>query len=146
MKVLPNGEEVPLEEATEVSKSTTQTLMAGERIMEALDISVLDQQLSAAYADEIKDLSAEEKRKVGAPSRNPIFGMYGNVGPEQYVLMVVRKIQAASLHDALLVLPFGKVVQLIEHLNFWAGKVSHSIIFLRSLYRSNDTRTATQLT
>lgn len=127
MKVMPNGEEVPLDEATEVTKTTTETLMAGEKIMEALELSTLDQAITRAHLEEVSHLSVEQARKVPAPTRNPIFALYNHVGPEQYVLMVVRRIPAASLHDALLVLPFGKVIQLIEHLDFWAEHVRYSL-------------------
>lgn len=110
-------------ESTEVSKSTTETLMAGERIMEALDLSAHDRALTTAYEEEIAGHDPKMAAKVGAPTRNAVFQMYGGVGPEEYVLKVVRQIPAASLHDALLVLPFGKVTQLIEHLDYWAHKV-----------------------
>ncbi|SCV71583.1 BQ2448_3171 [Microbotryum intermedium] len=122
MRVLPNGEEVVGPEATDVSKSTTETLMAGERIIEALELSMLDQQQSAAYEEEVAGMSDKQKAKVPVPSRTAVFQMYDGVGPHEYVLKVVRKIPAASLHDALLVLPFTRVTQLIEHLDVWAHK------------------------
>ncbi|KAI5474485.1 hypothetical protein MNV49_003208, partial [Pseudohyphozyma bogoriensis] len=122
LRVLPNGEEAPGPESTEVTKSTTETLMAGERIMEALEISEADQALTKAHQEELAPLSAEQRAKIAAPPRNPIFGMYNGIGPQEYVLKVVRQIPAASLHDALLVLPFGRVTQLIEHLDYWAHK------------------------
>lgn len=123
MKVLPNGEEVLAIESTDVTKSTTETLMAGERIMEALEISSLDKAITLAHLEEIASLSVEQGKKVPTPPRNPVFSIYGGCGPEEYVLKVVRTIPASSLHDALLVLPFGKVTQLIEHLDIWAHKV-----------------------
>lgn len=131
LQVLPNGEAVPAAESTEVVKSTTETLMAGERIMEALNISTLDREMQAAHEEEIASLSAAAAAKVPRPPRNPIFQYYGNVGPEEYVLKVVRKIPAASLHDALLVLPFAKVTQLIEHLDVWAEHVRLSLFLPR---------------
>lgn len=91
--------------------------------MEALEISDTDQALLRAHEEEVASLGAEQGKKIPPPPRNPVFSMYNGCGPEEYVLKVVRTIPAASLHDALLVLPFGKVVQLIEHLDFWAHKV-----------------------
>lgn len=119
-----NGEEAAVEESTEVSKSTTETLMAGERIMEALEISEVDRAAKKAYEEETKRLPEELAKRVPPPSRNPIFSMYNNCQAEEYVLKVVRSIPAAGLQDALLVLPFGKVIQLIEHLDYWAQRVS----------------------
>lgn len=97
--------------------------MAGERILEALELSVIDQAATLAYQEELSSLSEKAKTTVPPPSRNPVFQLYGGISPQEYVLKVVRMIPAASLHDALLVLPFGKVVQLIEHLDYWAHQV-----------------------
>ncbi|KAM0790814.1 hypothetical protein ACM66B_004659 [Microbotryomycetes sp. NB124-2] len=110
------------DDAADVTKSTTETLMAGERIMEALDISTQDKQQTLAYQQEIAGMDEKQASKVPPPSRNPMFQMYNNCGPEEYVLKVVRSIPAANLQDALLVLPFSKVSQLIEHLDVWASK------------------------
>ncbi|GAA6013590.1 hypothetical protein JCM10207_004784 [Rhodosporidiobolus poonsookiae] len=123
LRVLPSGEEVPQAESTEVSKSTTETLMAGERIMEALEIAEVDRAALGAYDDEVRRAPNPEVAKtVPFPTRNPIFGMYNNCSADEYVLKVVRKVPAAQLQDALLVLPFGKVMQLIEHIDVWAHR------------------------
>ncbi|KAM0754199.1 WD40 repeat-like protein [Meredithblackwellia eburnea MCA 4105] len=134
LRVLPNGEEVVPAESTDVSKSTTETLMAGERIMEALEISEADRALTKAYEEEVEKVGPEGAKALPSPSRNPIFGIYNNCGPEEYVLKVVQRIPAASLHDALLVLPFGKVTLLIEHLDFWAHKEWHITLTSRVLF------------
>lgn len=98
--------------------------MAGERIIEALEVSVQDQALQQAFEE------SGLQGKEAPPPRNPLFSMYGGVGPQEYVLKVVRTIPAANLHDALLVLPFGKVIQLIEHIDYWAHKVRRSLFSL----------------
>ncbi|GAA5974777.1 hypothetical protein JCM11641_007261 [Rhodosporidiobolus odoratus] len=118
LRVLPSGEEVPQAEATEVSKSTTETLMAGERILEALEIAEADQAAFAAYEEQVRAGGVG----VPHPSRNAVFSMYGNCGAEEYVLKIVRKVPAAQLQDALLVLPFSKVTQLIECIDVWAHR------------------------
>lgn len=125
LRVLPSGEEVPQAESTEVTKSTTETLMAGERIMEALELSEADRTALRAFQEEVRRMPNEEMAKrVPAPSRNAVFSMYDNCSAEEYVLKVVRAIPPAQLQDALLVLPFGNVVQLIEHIDVWAHKES----------------------
>lgn len=45
-----------------------------------------------------------------------------------YVLHVIEKIPNAALQDALLVLPFGKVVSLMHYLNIWAQKVNSVLL------------------
>ncbi|GAA5885783.1 hypothetical protein JCM16303_006062 [Sporobolomyces ruberrimus] len=122
LRVVSANGEATVEESTEVSKSTTETLMAGERIIEALDISEIDRSAKKAHEEETKRLPEELAKRVPPPSRNPIFSMYNNCQAEEYVLKVVRAIPAAGLQDALLVLPFGKVIQLIEHLDYWAQR------------------------
>lgn len=123
LRVLPSGEEVPQAESTEVTKSTTETLMAGERILEALELSEADRTALRAYHDEVRRMPTEEMAKrVPYPTRNAVFSMYDNCSAEEYVLKVVRAIPPAQLQDALLVLPFGNVVQLVEHIDVWAHK------------------------
>lgn len=118
LRVLPSGEEVPQAESTEVSKSTTETLMAGERILEALEVAELDRALLAEYTN-----AGGAASGVPFPTRNPIFSMYSGCSADEYVLKVVRAVPAAQQQDALLVLPFGRVMQLIEHIDVWANRV-----------------------
>ena len=117
---VPGAEPTDAAETTGVSKQTTETLMAGERIMEALELA--DNEIEAFREYE------EAKRKgglaatVAPPPRNPVLAAY-DVEPEEYVLKVVEKVPGTALYDALLVLPFGKVVSLMRYLNIWAQRV-----------------------
>jgi hypothetical protein len=116
------GDGVQAPEVTGVSKQTTETLMAGERIIEALDIADSERAAFAAWEADKATLSEEAAAKLPPPERNPTLKAY-DVTPEKYVLTVVEKIQAAALLDALLVLPFGKVVSLMTYLDEWAKRV-----------------------
>ncbi|KIJ37465.1 hypothetical protein M422DRAFT_178030 [Sphaerobolus stellatus SS14] len=97
-----NGEVVG-DEATAVNKQTTETLMAGERIMEALELG-----------------DTARAQPADAPT-HPILAALGQ-GPEEYVLGVIQKISSTALHDALLVLPFAKVLSLMVYLDEWAKR------------------------
>ncbi|GAA5823771.1 hypothetical protein JCM11251_003286 [Rhodosporidiobolus azoricus] len=119
LRVLPSGEEVPQAEATEVSKSTTETLMAGERILEALEIADVDR---TAIRDYEATVRANPGQGIPYPTRSAVFSMYNNCSADEYVLKIVRAIPPAQLQDALLVLPFGRVMQLIEHIDVWAHR------------------------
>ncbi|KAI0750905.1 WD-repeat-containing protein [Daedaleopsis nitida] len=106
-------------ETAAVSKQTTETLMAGERIMEALELADTELETFREY---------EEARRKGGlaatvapPPRNAVLAAY-DVEPEEYVLRVVQKVPGTALYDALLVLPFGKVVSLMRYLNIWAQR------------------------
>lgn len=109
-------------EATGVTKQTTETLMAGEQIMEALDLADAERNLFKVYEDEKARLSKEDAARLPLPPRNAILSAY-DLEPEAWVLKVVEKVQSTALQDALLVLPFGRVVSLMVYLNIWAQRV-----------------------
>ncbi len=102
--------------------------MAGERIMEALDLADAELETFREYE--------EAKRRgglaasVAPPPRNAVLAAY-DVEPEEWVLRVVQKVPGTALYDALLVLPFGKVVSLMRHLNVWAQRVRFRVSFFR---------------
>ena len=110
-------------EVSSVTKQTTETLMAGERIMEAIDLADNERSLFQTYHDDMAKLSEGDVMRLQPPPRNPVLAAY-DIEPDEYVLRVVEKVQSTALHDALLVLPFGKVVSLMYYLNIWAQKVT----------------------
>ena len=104
-------------EAGDASKQTTGTLMDGEKILEALELGMEDLETMREWR-EIKAAQPNAR----APDRNPLYLALGNISAEQHVLNVVQKIPAASLQDALLVLPFSKVGALFTFLGIWASR------------------------
>lgn len=109
-------------EAGSVNKQTTETLMAGERIMEALDIADADRQAQHEYDEMVAKLPPTEAATVPPPTRDGVLTAY-DIDGAAYVLMVVQKIHSTALQDALLVLPFSKVVSLMRYLDEWAIRV-----------------------
>lgn len=104
------------EEAGRAGLSTTETLMAGEKIMEALDIAEADRLLMAEY----------EKEKIHRPTltvppRNPVLAL-SKVSAERHVLTICQKVKLSHLEDALLVLPFEKIIIFFQFLDLWAQK------------------------
>lgn len=123
-------------EAEEVSKQTSETLMAGEKIVEALDIAEEDAATTREYEEARKRVLAGAGGEVTAknmapPTRHPMLQASGDVSATEYVYQVVRKIPAAALQDALLVLPFSKVALLLGHLDQWASRVRASFAAFR---------------
>lgn len=96
-------------------KQTSETLMAGERIVEALEIGIVDLQIVREW----KQAKASQP-KLAPPDRDLTFQAFGNIPAEVHVLNVVQKIKSAALQDALLVLPFDKVAALFTFLQLWA--------------------------
>lgn len=129
-------------EATAVTKQTTETLMAGERIIEALDLADNERAAFKEYEEEKSRMSADDAIKLQPPPRNPVLAAY-DIEPEAWVLRVVEKVQSTALQDALLVLPFGKVISLMGYLNIWAQRVrfmvGSSFILLPDLFFLSST-------
>lgn len=119
-------------------KQTMETLKAGERIIEALDLADEEKQGWEAYeavsanrhvvrlSTLLTFIHIQAKAKglpAQPPQRNPILIAMGDVSPDKYVLNVVEKIKANDLEEALLVLPFSKVLSLLSYIESWAKKV-----------------------
>jgi U3 small nucleolar RNA-associated protein 12 len=110
-------------ESGAVEKQTADTLMAGERIMEALDVADADRASTLEYEEQCRGLTEEQAARVPLPTRPALLAALGIDGP-QHVLNVVEKVSGPALFDALLVLPFTKVVSMLTYLDEWAKRVS----------------------
>ncbi|CAK7200532.1 beta transducin [Sporothrix eucalyptigena] len=115
------------------SKQTVETLMAGERIAEALELGLADLNILKEY-NEAKARAATTGESVAPPQRHIVFMALGNVSAEQYVLGVLAKIPAAALHDALLVLPFAQVPALFTFLERFARQGLNMPLTCRVLF------------
>lgn len=116
-------------EVAAASKQTVETLMAGERIAEALELGTTDLNAVREW-EELK----RSNPNVAPPQRNPIFIALGNISAEQYVMNVLQKIKAAALQDALLVLPFASVPMLFTFLNLFAKRSMNMPLTCRILF------------
>ena len=122
-----DGENPP--EAVATDKQTVETLMAGEKIIEALDAGVEDNRLMS----EFRELKRSQPN-LSLPARNPIYLAHGNISAEAHVLKVVQRIKAASLQDALLVLSLDKVPPLFTFLRIWAERQWNMPLTCRILF------------
>ncbi|RDA92835.1 hypothetical protein CP533_2866 [Ophiocordyceps camponoti-saundersi (nom. inval.)] len=111
------------------SKQTTETLMAGERIQEALEMGMADLNLLREY-EEAKVSDA----KAPPPQRNAVFVALGNITAEEHVMSVLQRIKASALHDALLVLPFATVPILFTFLEIFARRSMNMSLTCRILF------------
>ncbi|PWN33520.1 WD40 repeat-like protein [Meira miltonrushii] len=127
----PNGE---VNEVEGVTRSTKETMLAGERLLEAIELATADLEGLAEYERQKKTTGLS----LAPPARNPIinhaFGPGEDVDVHAYVLKVVSKILPAQLDDALLVLPFDGVMRLMIHLNYWASKEWNMTLVARILF------------
>ncbi|KAJ3168666.1 hypothetical protein HDU88_001559 [Geranomyces variabilis] len=117
MKQQPTNSEVAA-----AGKATSETLKAGERIIEALDV----------WEEERRNFDQYERMKKAAapgvvvptPPRSPFVLATGHpdLSPEEFVLFVTQKIKASDMEEALLILPFAKVVALLKNIVVWIEK------------------------
>lgn len=119
-------------EAEAVQKQTAETLMAGERIVDALELADADKLAFEEYEAEKLRLGAAGD-SLPAPTRNPELLARGVEGDE-HVYNTLKKIPAAQMEDALLVLPFRQVVSLLGYLDAWALKDRDIILTARLLH------------
>lgn len=117
------------DEVAAASKQTTETLMAGERIQEALEMGMADLNLMKAYEEaKLSDPHA------APPQRNLVYMALGNVTAEEHVMSVLQRIKASALHDALLVLPFASVPLLFTFVNLFALRSMNMPLTCRILF------------
>lgn len=105
------------DESGRAGQATTETLMAGEKIMEALEIAEGDRLMMIEYRKE-----KIHRPTLTIPQRNPVLAVQSNVSAERHVLNVCQRVKASHLEDALLVLPFEKVITFLNFLDLWAQK------------------------
>jgi U3 small nucleolar RNA-associated protein 12 len=110
-------------------KQTVETLMAGEKIAEALEMGMEDLELMREYEE-----ARKANPKTGLPQRNPAFLAHGGVSASVYVLGVFQRIPAASLQDALLVLSFSQLPALLTFLALWAKEGRNVALTCRVLF------------
>ncbi|KAJ2900614.1 hypothetical protein MKZ38_002313 [Zalerion maritima] len=104
-------------EVVAASKQTMETLTAGERIQESLELGMGDLNVMREW---------EDQRKINAsmapPQRHIIFMAQGNISAEAYVLRVLEKIKSAALMDALRILRFSELPALFTFLEIFARR------------------------
>lgn len=114
-------------EATAVSKQTVETLKAGERLMEAIDIGLIDVLESEDYQTHLRQF---ERGLTTVPPVKPnrhttllAFSMNGH----EYVLSVLEKIRPAQLEDALLVFPFLYLLKMFKFIEIWTNAANATV-------------------
>ncbi|KAF2459877.1 WD repeat-containing protein-like protein [Lineolata rhizophorae] len=111
----------PRDELAAASKQTVETLTAGERIVEALEVGMAD--LAVARDWERRAAAAQQAgTSIAPPQRDPLFLALGGISAERHVLNVLSKVPPGQLHDALLVLPFSAVPSMFTFISIWVRK------------------------
>jgi U3 small nucleolar RNA-associated protein 12 len=122
-------EEASAAKVVGAGKQTVETLMAGEKIAEALEIGMEDLEVMREYEE-----AKKANPKAAMPQRNPVFLAHGGVSASVYALGVFQRIPAASLQDALLVLSFSQLPSLLTFLAVWAREGRNVALTCRVLF------------
>ncbi|KAI9745193.1 MAG: hypothetical protein M1818_001471 [Claussenomyces sp. TS43310] len=110
-------------------KQTVETLMAGEKIIEALEIGIADHYLMREWND-----NEVTQPKGIQPARNPLLVALGGISAETHVMNVLQRIKAAALQDALLVIPFSTLPVLFTFLGIFASRSINIPLTCRILF------------
>ncbi|KAJ2320724.1 beta transducin [Coemansia sp. RSA 2704] len=117
-------------EAQRAGKATADTLKAGERIAEALDLADAERRKWSDHADQRRRMP---HLNPPPPEPNPVLA-FEKLTPEAYVLRTVERVRAADLDDALLVLSFSRVLSLLEYVDVWARRQWNAPLTCRVLF------------
>lgn len=117
------------EQVVAAGKQTVETLMAGEKVAEALELGMEDLELMEEH-----QTAKSVNPKAVVPSRNPVFLAQNNVSASAYVLKTFQRIPSASLQDALLVLSFSQLPALFTFLSLWASEGRNVPLTCRILF------------
>ncbi|KAH8676711.1 WD40-repeat-containing domain protein [Tricladium varicosporioides] len=124
-----HGKDEDENEVGTAGKQTIETLMAGEKIVEALEIGMTDLQAMKEW-----EAAKTLQPNTAHPSRHPLFMALGGISAEVHVLTVLQRVKAAALQDALLVLPFATIPMLFTFLNIFAMKSMNTPLTCRILF------------
>ena len=135
-----NENEEDSEESTKVMHQNMESLKAGERLMEALDVFDEDALQNEAYLSELRKF--ESKLSSAAPIKptpNVILSTL-KVSGEEYVMRVLSSIKPSQLENALLVLPFSYSLKVLKFLHVCTDKgnshssAAHSSLICKVLF------------
>ncbi|XP_071956729.1 WD repeat-containing protein 3-like [Antedon mediterranea] len=116
-------------EAVLAGKQTVETVKAAERIMEAIEL-FKEERLKVI---EHREKSKAAKKPLPLPKMHPILEALGKVSPTRYVLDVIKKVRSSELEEALLVLPFHYVEDLLKLLDVFLSLEWESELTCRCL-------------
>ncbi|KAJ3055905.1 hypothetical protein HK097_008804 [Rhizophlyctis rosea] len=124
-------EEGRVDEVGVPGKKTAETLKAGEKVIEALDVWEEERGAFDTY-----ERVRKSNPDLAPPSRHPLVLATGkpDLSPEGFVLHVVERIRSSDLEEALLVLPFVKVVAMLKCLVVWTEKSWNAPLTSRILF------------
>lgn len=117
-------------EMEQVVKSDIYQDPEGNEIIDALDIYEIDCAVMEEYY-----ISKEADANAPPPQRNPFVMALGDplIPPELYVLSRLESLRPSTLENALIVLPYVKIISLLRCIDFWSKSQRSLILVARTL-------------
>lgn len=112
-------EDFQLSETAAPHLKTLASLKAGERILEAIDLAESEREKWEAHRKSVSSAISMNQPIPAGPEQNLVLKALEMPGPEWHLLKIIEKIRSAQLDEALLVLPFGKVLTLLQVMEIW---------------------------
>lgn len=107
-------------ESTDPTKQSPETLIASEKITEALTLGVEDLSLLAEHATVVTRAKQNNSRPPAPPARHPIYLANNNISAPSYLLQILSRLPPQSLTDSLLLLSFSQLPALFTFLTLLA--------------------------
>ncbi|KAN0008887.1 hypothetical protein ACTFIU_009553 [Dictyostelium citrinum] len=118
-----------LEENAAAGKQTLETIMAGEDILDAIELCVQEKFKIDQYEKELKAAAKNQDELNQIPPYQPNIIMLG-LSPSEYLWNRINRIRPSDLEEALRVLPFSVMRTLFEYFNIWIDQSGKSVEFI----------------
>lgn len=107
-------------ESTKATKLTLDTVKAGEKLIDALELILTEEDNWKTYE---KDVEKAKQLKVKNPEASvpkpPSNELMLGKTPNEYLMHIIKGIRSSDLDEALLLLPIGLALKLITFLDHW---------------------------
>lgn len=94
-------------------KSTKETIIATERLIEAIDIFKEQIKANALYNAQCQTATSEGKKPPKSLAPNPVLSAFKTDDPYRYIYIILTRIKPSEIQETILSLPFNYVSDLL---------------------------------
>ncbi|EGC28588.1 hypothetical protein DICPUDRAFT_159968 [Dictyostelium purpureum] len=118
-----------LEENAAAGKQSLETIMAGEEILDAIELVVLENFKKQEYEREVEELKKTGESLDSILPYSPNIMLLG-LSPSDYLWNRMNRVRPSDLEEALRVLPFSVMRPLFEHFNEWVDQQGKNVEYI----------------
>lgn len=130
-------------ESAKATKQTMDTIKSGERLIDALELIVTEEQNWKTYEEDIrKAKQMGQKNPESAITKPPSNELMLGKNPSDFLMHTIKGIRSSDLDEALLLLPLSLVLKLLIFLDTWIKQdlqvelCARCVFFLLRTYQS----------